>query len=102
MSTLVEVANQEAGKREEYVRITVGPQGRIVIPSELRRALKIEQGETLVVRVVNDQLIIERPAAILERIKQRFAHLVGGPSLADELIAERRLEAMRENEESMG
>ncbi len=106
MSTDVEVVKQAAEKQEveqpqPYVRFTVGPQGRVVIPSELRRTWKLEQGETLVARLVDDQLIIERPKAILARLKQRFAHLVGGPSLVDELIAERRLEAAREDEESV-
>jgi hypothetical protein len=35
--------------------------------------------------------------AIVRRLKARFAHLPPGVSLADELIAERRQEASREN-----
>lgn len=35
--------------------------------------------------------------AIVRRLRSRFAHLPAAVSLADELIAERRQEAMREN-----
>ena len=35
--------------------------------------------------------------AIVRRLRERFAHLPPGVSLADELIAERRQEASREN-----
>lgn len=83
----------------EATELHVGPQGRVVIPAELRRAWKLESGEVLLARLENDRLVLERPAQVIERVKQRFAHLRGGPSMADELIAERRREAARDNEE---
>jgi AbrB family looped-hinge helix DNA binding protein len=81
------------------VKMNVGPQGRVVIPVELRRAWNLEPGETLVARLENDKVTLERPEQALKRVLARFAHLVGGPSMADELIAERRLAAQREREE---
>ncbi len=81
------------------VKVNVGPQGRVVIPAEMRRAWNLEPGETLIARLENDRVTLERPEQALERVLARYAHLVGGPSMADELIAERRLAAQREDDE---
>lgn len=82
-------------------RIRVGQQGRVVIPAELRQALAIQPGDVLVARSEQDKLVLERPRAVLERIRERFrAAVPRGISLADELIAERREEARREAEET--
>ena len=81
------------------VKVNVGPQGRVVIPAEMRRAWNLEPGETLIGRLENDRVTLERPEQALERVLARYAHLVGGPSMADELIAERRLAAQREADE---
>lgn len=37
--------------------------------------------------------------AVLQRVKRRFSHIPPGVSLAEELIAERRAEADREEKE---
>lgn len=78
------------------IEVQVGPQGRLVIPASLRRAWPIERGQILIARLDGERLILEKPAQILQRVKRRFAGLRGQPSLADELIAERRAEARRE------
>jgi len=65
----------------------------------MRRAWNLEPGETLIARLENDRVTLERPEQALERVLARYAHLVGGPSMADELIAERRLAAQREADE---
>lgn len=77
--------------------VRLGPQGRVVIPAQHRRALGLELGDTLVVRVENEQLVMEKPGAIKQRLKARFAQFPKGKSLATELLAERRKEAKREN-----
>lgn len=85
--------------QHEVAEVRVGPQGRVVIPAELRRALRLEQGEVLVGRVENDRLVLERRATILERLQARFADRVPpGMSLADELVADRRDEVRAEHE----
>jgi len=86
-----------ATKRIAQVR--VGPQGRVVIPAALRRELKLEPGDVLIARAEDDRLVLETRDAILERWRRRFAHIPSDVSLADELIAERREEARREEEE---
>ncbi len=84
-------------KRLEQYYLSVGPQGRIVIPIALRRAWRLEQGETLVARLEGDRLFLERPLDALERFKRSYPQLRDEPNMVDELIAERRLEAARED-----
>jgi AbrB family looped-hinge helix DNA binding protein len=76
--------------------VQVGPQGRVVIPAGLRKTWNIKTGETLMARLEDDRLILERPALIMRRAKGRFAALRGQPSLANELIADRRRDALQE------
>lgn len=40
-------------------------------------------------------LTVEEREALLQRLRQRFAHIPDGISLADELISERRAESNR-------
>jgi bifunctional DNA-binding transcriptional regulator/antitoxin component of YhaV-PrlF toxin-antitoxin module len=68
-----------------------------VIPAELRRTFQLEAGETLVARVEEDRLVLERPRAALARLQRAFGQAVpAGVSLADELLADRRAEVRRE------
>jgi AbrB family looped-hinge helix DNA binding protein len=76
--------------------VAVGPQGRLVIPSEIRRQLGIAPGDVLVAIVEDQRLLLEKGDAVLQRLRQRFAHIPAGVSLADEMIAERRAESRRE------
>ena len=78
------------------VRVRIGPQGRIVIPAELRKELGIQPGEQLIAHAEDGRLVIERRDAILAHLQSLFAHIPPDVSLADELIAERRAEARRE------
>jgi AbrB family looped-hinge helix DNA binding protein len=76
--------------------IRVGEQGRIVIPANIRREMSIEIGSTLVARIENDMLIFEKPDTVIKRLQARFKKIPKGVSLAEELIAERRAEAIHE------
>jgi AbrB family looped-hinge helix DNA binding protein len=77
-------------------KVPVGPQGRLVIPSELRRQLGIGPGDVLVAFVEDGRLVLEKRESVLQRLRQRFAHIPAGVSLADELIAQRRNESRQE------
>lgn len=81
---------------ESLNEIQIGAQGRLVIPAHLRKALNLKQGERLVARRVGDSLVLERPAAIKQRLQGRFQHIPAEVSLVDELISERRHEAEQE------
>ena len=68
-----------------------------MIPANLRLAMGLEVGETLLARVEEDRLVLERPRAALARLQRAFRQAVPeGVSLADELVADRRAEARRE------
>lgn len=78
--------------------IQVGAQGRLVIPAALRKALNLRPGDRLVARKVGDSLVLERRETIEKRLWEMYAQIPKEVSLVDELIAERRAEALRENE----
>ncbi|MBA2693429.1 MAG: AbrB/MazE/SpoVT family DNA-binding domain-containing protein [Rubrobacter sp.] len=84
----------------ERTQISVGPQGRVVIPAKMRRELGIEAGDTLVARVEGARIVFEKHSETLARVKRRFDAVPGDVILADELVSERREEARRESEES--
>lgn len=76
--------------------VQLGPQGRLVIPAQLRRLLGFEPRDTLVARLENGRLILEKRKAIRRRLQDRFSRLPQGKSLASEFLTERRREAERE------
>ncbi len=84
---------------QKHKEVRVGPQGRLVIPASIRRAMGIVTGEILLARTKDGQLVLEKPDQVLARLKTTFANVPPDVSLADELIAERREEAQRESEE---
>jgi AbrB family looped-hinge helix DNA binding protein len=76
--------------------VRLGPQGRLVIPTKVRREAGIGPGDVLVVHTRDGQVIIESRENVERRIRERFAHIPSDVDLADELIADRRAEARRE------
>jgi AbrB family looped-hinge helix DNA binding protein len=83
--------------RAKGVPVRVGPQGRLVVPVELRRELGIENGAELTIRSDGRRLILEPRSEVLRRLRRRFDHVPGDVSLADELSADRREEAEAES-----
>jgi len=74
--------------KERHTRINEN--GRVVIPAAFRRALGINPGETVVLRLENDELRITTLRQRLAKAQQLVrAHVPPTTSLADELIAER-------------
>lgn len=80
--------------------IQLGAQGRVVIPARLRRQLKLEPGDHLVARREGGCIVLEPRAAIAARLLARFASVPADVSLVDEVLAERRAEAKREDREA--
>jgi AbrB family looped-hinge helix DNA binding protein len=74
--------------------------GRVTIPAQVRRAAGIEPGQTLVVYVEGGRVVIEERTHLLARIQDEVisAATAAGHtgSVVDELIADRRAEAARE------
>lgn len=78
--------------------VTIGPQGRLVIPSEIRRQMGLAPGDQLMVHLEDQRLVLEKEEAVFQRLRQRFAHIPPGVSLSEELIAERREASRKEDE----
>lgn len=84
----------DAGTR---MQLRIGDGGRVVIPAEMRAALGVKPGDTLLARVVDGELMLLPHKAAVRRAQLLVRSFVpDGVSLVDELIAERRAEAARE------
>ncbi len=80
---------------ESHTRINEN--GRVVIPASFRRALGIKAGDTVVLRIENDELRITTLQQRVARAQQLVRkHVAASRSLSNELIAERREAAKRE------
>jgi AbrB family looped-hinge helix DNA binding protein len=78
----------------------VNPNGRILIPAALREQMGIQVGDSVTMEVEDGVLRVESYRARIRRIQQEFAQYKKPGLLAsDELVAERRDEARREEEE---
>ncbi|MFI5003456.1 MAG: AbrB/MazE/SpoVT family DNA-binding domain-containing protein [Solirubrobacterales bacterium] len=78
--------------------VVVGDRGRMVLPSTVRRELGLTAGTRLLVDVESDGSLKLQPfRAVVERTRGLLAD-VGDPGVSwtDDLIAERRREAVRE------
>lgn len=76
--------------------------GKIVIPAELRRELGFNEGDRLVFEREGNSLVIKSDAQVMREVQEAFRPFrpTDGSSVVDLLIQERRLETMREDEES--
>ena len=74
--------------------VKLGDGGRIVIPSDYRKALGIEAGDELLLHMERGKLILmTRKTAIAYVQEQMAPYLVKGRMLSEELIAERKEQA---------
>lgn len=79
--------------------IVVKQDGSIVLPRQLRQSLGFDVGTELIARVEGEKLVLQTRAAALDSLRSIFDHIPPEVSLVDELIAERRREAAREETE---
>lgn len=78
-------------------RIRINENGRVVIPASFRKALGVDAGDEVVLRIEDGELRITTLKRRIERAQKRVRrYMKPGKSLADELIAERREAAKRE------
>jgi AbrB family looped-hinge helix DNA binding protein len=81
----------------EETRQRVNENGRVVIPASFRKALGIQAGDEVVLRIEDDELRITTQQRRIERARQRSRRYIKtGGSLVRELLAERREAAKRE------
>jgi len=72
-------------------RQRVNENGRVVIPASFRKALGINIGDEVVLRMEDDELRITTLKRRVERAQRLVRkHVKRGTSLVDELLAERR------------
>ena len=84
----------------ENYSLQLGERGRVVLPAPVRKRLKLNPGDRLVLIV--DESGEMRLASLKRQIDKcmgMFADISPERILSEELIAERREEARRENEE---
>jgi AbrB family looped-hinge helix DNA binding protein len=73
--------------------------GRVVVPVEIRKALGIKDGDTVLWELVDGEARLTTRRVRLEQARKLFQHYFPkqeGRSMVAELIAERRAEAARE------
>src|ERR1700735_3654437 len=93
---------EQSVKRVLQAKTVLAANGRIVIPAAIREKLGFKPGEALLMDVVDGVLRIESYPTRIRRIQQEFAkYIKPGVLASDELIAGRREEARREEEEEL-
>lgn len=75
--------------------LTLGQQGRLVIPAEVRKALGLSAGEQLHLRIVGHRLVLERPQDAAAELRGLATAVPRRRSLVAELLEERRLAGAR-------
>jgi AbrB family looped-hinge helix DNA binding protein len=82
---------------DEETRVRVSQNGRVVIPASFRKALGINVGDELLLRIRDDELRITTQQRRIQSAQRRARrYLKAGTSLVDELLAERREAAKNE------
>lgn len=80
------------------IQMKMSEGGRVVIPAEIRQSLGLKEGDAVLFELRDGEAVITSRRARRERALATFRKYVpaGGPSIVDELIAERRAEAAQE------
>ena len=80
---------------EAMTKVSEG--GRIVVPSAFRKALGLKTGDPVIVVLDDEEVRLLTPRRAIRRAQEIVRKYVPeGQSLVDELIDERREEALRE------
>lgn len=77
--------------------VSMGSNGRLVIPSGVRSEIGMPEGGAMVVSVQDGKVVLEPYRDVLARVQAQVrAYVPEGISLVDEVIQDRRDEAERE------
>ncbi len=81
----------------EQITTKLNERGRLVIPAAYRKLLGIKPGDSVVMRIEDNELRISGVMQALERARRLIRdHVPAGESLSESLIKDRRSEAARE------
>lgn len=81
-------------------KLAVDRQGRVVLPIDLRKELGVDSGGQLTLDIEGDVVRLDSRRLAIRRMQRELRELLPeGVSLSDELIADRRAEAWREDRE---
>lgn len=81
--------------------LKIAPDGRFVIPAAARAAMELDEDGTVTATLQDGELRIISPRAAIRRIQEMLKpYRSETGSVVDELIAERRAEAAREEREN--
>jgi AbrB family looped-hinge helix DNA binding protein len=84
---------------QNEARTRLNENGRLVIPASFRKALGIDPGDEVILRLEEDELRLTTLKHRIARAQRNVRKYVkSGVSLADEMIAERRAAARKELE----
>jgi AbrB family looped-hinge helix DNA binding protein len=100
--TTIRATNSASGTSvTETLYTTVSTKGQVVIPAAIRHELGIEPGTRLAMRVEGGRVVVDADniESRLRRIEALRGLTAGAPSMADELIEERRRDLERETAE---
>ncbi len=80
--------------------VRIANDGRVMIPATLRKRLGLHPGDTVVIEEEDNSARLSGYAQVLREVQTAFApYRVSGLNVVDELIAERRAEAAKEDAE---
>lgn len=74
---------------------SIGVKGRTIVPQAIRKALRVEEGDTILYLETPQGIVLTTRQALIDRLTGAFAK-DDGLDLTQELIADRRAEAARE------
>jgi hypothetical protein len=81
----------------DFRALNISPDGALLLPADIRRAMVLDKDGRVTVQVRDGELTVISPMAAVRRLQRKAREL--GPEngfVSDELIAERRAEALRE------
>lgn len=85
------------GLEQHVFRLKLDRSGRVVVPQPVREKLHLTSGDDVMMIQDGDTYRFETPEQSLRKAQAYFSNLVPeGVSVVDELLAERRAEAVRE------
>jgi AbrB family looped-hinge helix DNA binding protein len=98
---MVTTTTESVSSKPLKARARIGAGGRLVIPAKMRRALGLEEGTAVNLGVEDGELRVWTVREGVRRVQELMKpYIIPGQSIVDELIAERRAENARDEEEA--